>query len=360
MWQVASAASRIKAKAVELGFNLSGIARSGRPRHYAFYRSWLDKGYAGRMHYLETGAQKRGDPTQVLPGAKSVICCALAYASSSKPESVDSALGTVSNYAWGKDYHKIMLRMLEALAGFIRSEIAPGSQVKPYVDTGALLERDFAQEAGLGWIGKNTCLIHPGSGSFFFLGELLTDLELDYDEPFAYDHCGTCTRCMEACPTGALPAPRLLDATRCISYLTIEHRGPVAQESRSWIGNHLAGCDICQDVCPFNRDPVATHLDEFHPRPLLARNGPGAVSLKELAEMSPDVLEDRVLRDSPLKRLKVQGLKRNAFMAMGNSGDRRFVPVLKRLAGDVDDPVLADAIQWALAKLRASANPALR
>lgn len=248
-------ASRIKAKAKELGFELVGIAPAQPVPDYDFFRWWLDQGFAGTMDYLRRNAVRRGDPERVLPGVRSVVCCGINYYH-------DGSGTPISRYAQGRDYHAVLVGKLKDLEKFIRREIDPNAATKSYVDTGPVLERSYAAQAGLGWIGKNTCLVNNGIGSFCFLGEVLTTLKVEYDRP-ALDQCGSCTKCLEACPTGALPEPYLLDARRCLSYLTIEYRGPFTDKEKERIGPHLFGCDICQEVCPYNDRISISPLPEF-------------------------------------------------------------------------------------------------
>lgn len=350
----------IKSKGLELGFNLVGITPAKPLSAYSLYESWLQKGYAGEMAYLEKGTEKRRDPSLILKNAKSMIFCALIYYSS-PPSSIlplrgrglggGENFGQISNYAWGRDYHYVLKEKLETIEKTIH-ELYPEAKTKAYVDTGPILERSYAQEAGLGWIGKNTCLINPQIGSWFFLGEILTDLELEYDQPFTTDHCGTCTRCLDACPTRAFKAPGVLDAKDCISYLTIEHRGSLPEEKRDWLGSHISGCDICQEVCPYNHDPIVTRENKFFPRDFLNQNGPGAVSLEELAKMTPEEFQ-KIFFESPVKRLKYEGLLRNAIIAMGNSGDKNFIRTLENMKERLHHPMLIEHIEWGLEKLSA-------
>ena len=257
-----SAAQKIKEKAHELGFELAGIAPAFPVPDFDFFRWWLDRGYAASMSYLQRGAERRGDPSKILPGVRSVVCCGLNYFAEAPGD-------LVARYAQGKDYHEVVLEKLRTLEDFMRNGIEGGAQTKSYVDTGAILERSYAARAGLGWIGKNTMLINNGVGSFFFIGEILTTLafdEAEYDRP-GIDQCGTCTKCLDACPTGALIEPGVLDANTCVSYLTIEHRGDFTEEQSKRVGGHFYGCDVCQDVCPYNDRIPVTPLPEFRPRP---------------------------------------------------------------------------------------------
>lgn len=238
---------RIRGEAGRLGFELVGITPAIPVPDYDFFRWWLDQGYAGTMEYLRRGASRREDPEKILPGVRSLICCGMNYYTGGEPTAI-------SRYAWGEDYHVVVGERLKHLEEFIKREIDPKAQTKSYVDTGPVLERSYAARAGLGWIGKNNLLINNGLGSFVFLGEILTTLEFDksdYDRP-QFDQCGTCTKCLEACPTQALIEPRILDANRCISYLTTAYKGELTPEQKGMIGNQTYGCDICQEVCPYN------------------------------------------------------------------------------------------------------------
>lgn len=306
-----SLSHRIKAEAYARGFDLAGIATLGPPDTAAAFDRWLERGYAGTMQYIERGAAKRRDPRLVLEGARSAIVVAMEYGGR-EPS------GPVARYARGADYHDVMLdRLNDVLAALRRLSDAPVAG-KAYVDTGPILERDLARRAGLGWFGKNTNLINPALGSFFFLGALLVDMELEPDAPFEADHCGTCTRCLEACPTQALVEPRVLDATRCISYLTIELRTAIPAELQAPIGDLLYGCDICQEVCPWNIR-FARDLPEdspFKARPALAGRDARQLATT-LLSMSQEEFA-AAFQKSPMKRAKLQGLKRNAAVVLGN------------------------------------------
>ncbi len=288
------------------------------------------------MSYLERGRLKRVDPDRVLPGARSVVACALSYYQG------PSAIGPdgVARYAWGDDYHAVMESRLGALADTI-ARLAPGSTARAYVDTGPVLERDLAARAGLGWIGKNTMLLHPGLGSFFFIGTILTTAELEPDAPLA-DRCGTCTRCLDACPTDAFVGPYVLDARRCIAYLTIEHRGPIAAELRPGVGTWVFGCDVCQDVCPWNRRAAVTGEGAAFG----ARGHPPLAALLTLDETA---YRDEY-RGSPLKRARREGLARNAAVALGNGGVADALPALGKALGHADPTVRGHAA-WALGRL---------
>ncbi len=330
-------AERVKATGRGLGFDLVAVGPADPPEHAAAFEAWLDAGYAGTMGYLERGRAKRLDPRRVLPGARSVVACALNYYQGPNPE--ENGPAHVARYAWGADYHAVMEPRLRELLADLEAA-GPGTRGRVYVDTGPVLERDLAARAGLGWVGKNTMLLHPALGSFFFIGVIVTTAELAFDSPLP-DRCGTCTRCLTACPTGAFPAPYVLDARRCISYLTIEHRGPIPAELRADVGELAFGCDICQDVCPWNRRAPVTAESAF-----VARDLP---RLAELAALTDEEYGSR-LRGSPLRRARRRGLARNAAVALGNSGDPAALPALTRALDDADPDVRAHAA-WALERL---------
>jgi epoxyqueuosine reductase len=313
------------------------------------------------MKYMEArndaGELKRASLARVAPWARSVIVCAVNYntAQPYSTQSDDPTRGWISRYAWSQeDYHEAVLRRLRQFEEQVKNDVAnhqpltTNHSFRSYVDTGPLIERVYAKYAGVGWIAKNTCLINQKLGSWLFLGVILTSLELEADLP-APDRCGSCTRCLDACPTHAFVAPGQLDARLCISYLTIEKRGEIAEPLRSDMGRHVFGCDICQDVCPWNRKAPVTAALEFQPREGLVNP-----ALDWLAEMQPQEFRS-VFRGSPVRRAKLTGLRRNAVIAMGNSGDDKFVPTLERLAAD-SDKVVADHAQWALDRLTSGAQ----
>ncbi len=340
-------AETVKRIARECGFELAGIAPADPPEDFARYQEWVANGFAGEMRYLtDRRAQIRGDVHHLLPTARSVICVGKLYNQPTPPASPDR--GNVARYAWGQDYHDVVRAGLEQLAGRLR-EIEP-FESKICVDTAPLLERSFARRAGLGWIGKNTCLIHEPMGSWFFLGELITSLELEPDIPAA-DRCGTCTRCIDACPTQALlPAGDgfTLDSRRCISYFTIELRGPIPEEYRADIGTHILGCDICQDVCPWNtRAPETAAFDSVH-------SGP---DLEECSRLSEEQFRSR-FKGSALSRPRYSGFLRNVAIAMGNSELPRLREPLEALTRHAD-PVVAEHSRWALKRLDEAADETL-
>ncbi len=307
-------AESVKAHARGLGFDLCGIAPVDDFPELAFLEEWLGRGYAATMEWMQRSAERRADVRRVVPGARSVVVTATLY-NVDRPYSGDLPPGVarISRYAWGDDYHEVLKRRLDALVEWMRSVSTEPFESRAYVDTGPVQERVYAHYAGLGWIGKNTCLINPELGSWLFLAEIITTLALDPDTQ-GLDGCGSCTRCLEACPTGALVEPGVLDSNRCLSYLTIEHRGEIPDEHRAAAGAHIYGCDICQEVCPYNRPaPHATDAS-WHPRPAL-----DAPALLALRDRSDDEWR-AALKRSPMKRTKIAGLRRNIEVALRNSG----------------------------------------
>ncbi len=307
--------SAIKAKARELGFDLCGIAPAADHPELRFFPVWLDRGYAGEMAYLRRSAERRADVRRILPSAQSVIVTATLY-NVDRPystECADPSRALVARYAWGDDYHDVLERRLDALLAWMRDASADAFEAKRYVDTGPVQERVYAQHAGIGWIGKNTCVINPRIGSWLFLGEIVCSLPLEADAP-ALDQCGTCGLCIEACPTGAIVGPGALDSTRCISYLTIERRGELPDELAASLGSHVYGCDICQEVCPWNAHAPVSRDPAWQPRSAWDQRG-----IVELAEMSDRDLGD-AMRGSAMRRAKVGGLRRNVAAALQNCG----------------------------------------
>ena len=336
-------AARARALALDAGFDLAGVAAADAPRELAFFAEWIARGYAGEMSYLTSQAARRGDVRNAFPWVRSVLSVGVQY-DTPHPYSTDAPAGSgwIARYAWGDDYHEVMKAMLARLARSLEAEIGP-FRSRSYVDTGPIVERAYAAAAGLGAWGKNTCLLHPEHGSWFFLGELVTDLEMLPDAPRP-DMCGSCTACLDACPTGAFPAPYVLDATRCISYLTIELKGAIPDALRPGMGRQVFGCDICQDVCPWNRRRRHQGDAPFEPRP-----GQVAPDLAELSQIDDEGFRRR-FRGSAVKRAKRRGLLRNVAVALGNSGDRAHRPVLTRLAED-PDPLVQEHARWALDRL---------
>jgi epoxyqueuosine reductase len=290
---------------------------------------------------------ERQDIRSLLPSARSVICVGMNYNSPYplSTECPDPSRGWIARYAWGEDYHEVLRERLEQFVEVLRGEMGESLETKIYVDTGPLLERAVAQSAGLGWIAKNTCVINEDIGSWFFLGAILTNLELEPGFP-APDRCGTCTKCLKACPTGAIAEPYVLDATLCISYYTIEVKGSIPEPMRPHLGRHIFGCDICQDVCPWNREAPVTLLPEFQPRSLETSSPVFNPPLEQLAALTEEQFH-AVFRNSPIRRPKYRGFLRNVVVAMGNSGNVKFRPILKRLAGH-SDPLVSEHARWAL------------
>jgi len=344
----------IKRAAEEAGFDLSGIAPATDVPELEHFSEWVAAGHAGEMEYMEArdehGGLKRASLSRVAPWARSVIVCAINY-NSSEPYSTevhDPERGWISRYAWSReDYHDAVLRRLKqveaALWQAVPAELQPSLTTRSYVDTGPIVERVYAKYSGVGWVGKNTCIINQKKGSWLFLGVILASLELEPDLP-APDRCGTCTRCIEACPTDAILAPYQVDSNKCISYLTIEKRGSIPEDLRIGMGRHVFGCDICQDVCPWNRKAPASPAPEFE-----ARAGLVNPALAWLAEISVEGFR-ATFRGSPIRRTKRAGLRRNVAIAMVNSGNREFLPLLDQLAADKDESV-AESARWATARL---------
>ena len=344
----------LEATAARLGFDLCGVAPADLdPQNRDHYLWWLNQGFHGEMEYMKRF--ERQDIRLLMPDVRSVICMGMNY-HSDHPLSIecpDPMHGWIARYGWGDDYHDVMRERMEQLVEQIRAEAGEGFEAKIYVDTGPLLERAAAWAAGLGWIAKNTCLINEGIGSWFFLGAILTNLDLEPGLP-APDRCGTCTRCIDACPTSAITEPYVLDATRCISYYTIEVKGAIPEPMRPQMGRHVFGCDICQDVCPWNRAAPVSLLPAFQPRPIpqAHSNAPETAfnpPLELLAELSEEQFLE-VFRGSPVRRPKYRGFLRNVAVAMGNSHDPKFRPILARLGNHADSLVREHAL-WALAQL---------
>jgi epoxyqueuosine reductase len=335
--------SLVKAQAYGLGFDLVGVATLGPAETAGLFGRWLARGYAGEMHYLARGAAKRRDTRLPVPGATSAVVVGMNYGGTAAP-------GPVARYARGDDYHDVMTARLRELHGWIGMRLGRRVRGKVYIDTGPILERDLARRAGLGWFGKNTNLINPQLGSFFFLGALLVDLELEADRPFEADRCGTCTRCLDACPTSAFVGPRELDATRCISYLTIELKGEIPEPLRDRMGDLIYGCDICQDVCPWNvRFSRGLREPAFEPRP--AVRGKDARTLAREILATDDEGFRAAFKASPMKRAKLRGLKRNAAVVLGNVGTADDVPALVGALGD-PEPLVREHAAWALDRIR--------
>ncbi|PYM08865.1 MAG: tRNA epoxyqueuosine(34) reductase QueG [Candidatus Rokuibacteriota bacterium] len=339
MLRAATLSEAVRERARALGFDRVAIGPAAPPEHGAEFERWLDAGYAGTMEYLARGRAARRDPETLLPGARSVIAVALGYNQTADAD----GWAPIARYARGRDYHDVMRPRLEALGEALCEMAGPETRSRACVDTSAVLERDLAARAGLGWIGKNTNLLDQALGSFFFIGIVLTTAELATDSPLP-DRCGSCTACLRACPTQAFVAPYVLDSRRCISYLTIEHRGPVAEELRPAIGEWAFGCDICQTVCPWNRKAPPTSEPAFRP------SGP-LEPLEELLALDDHAFRAR-FRGSALRRAKRSGLLRSAALVLGNRRDTAARPALTRRLED-PDPVVRDAARWALDRIGA-------
>ncbi|MGD8866155.1 MAG: tRNA epoxyqueuosine(34) reductase QueG [Gemmatimonadales bacterium] len=347
-----NATKAVRSRALQLGFELVGIAPAAPPTHADYFLAWLERGYGGEMAYLgrPDSVHRRLDPGGILPGARTVICVAMNYNVGDDGPTETPSRPVVSRYARGADYHSVFEEKLEELARLLRDLLPGTTQARCYVDYGPVLERDHAQRAGIGWIGKNTMLINPRIGSYLFLGEIITDADLELDDAFLPDHCGTCERCITACPTGAICGPRELDARLCISYLTIELRGPIPRELRPLIGNRVFGCDICQEVCPWNSDAPNTNEGRFEPR----ANSTGS-ELIELLSLSEDQFRER-FAGTPIARPKRRGFLRNVAVALGNWGDPAAVTPLIDALQDVE-PLVRGHAAWALGEI--GGEPAL-
>jgi epoxyqueuosine reductase len=333
----------IKRKAAELGFDLCGIAPAQSFPELSYLRTWIERGYAGEMAWMPRSAERREDVRAVVPGARSVIVTGTLYNTESTERASDAGHATISRYAWGDDYHDVLKRRLEALVTWMREQSSEPFEARAYVDTGPVQERVYAQYAGLGWIGKNSCLINRELGSWLFLSEIICSLRLEPDTQ-GLEQCGACTLCLDACPTGALLEAGVLDSRRCLSYLTIELRGAIPQEHRPSLGAHVYGCDICQDVCPYNQVPPRSGDAAWQPRQGLHR--------PPLAELwrTPDAGLRALTRGGPMTRAKLTGLRRNVAVAIGNSDDADARAALDETALDrpsADDPMVAEHVEWA-------------
>ena len=330
----------IKARILEIGFDKVAITRADTPPKAEHLHRWLNNNFHGEMAYMEQSKEKRIDPKKYIPNAKTIICVALNYyTEGAEPNSMQ---GRISRYARGTDYHNIMSEKLKVLCDFIKEET--GTDAKPCVDTNPVLEKLWAQNAGIGWQGKHSNIITRDLSSWIFIGEIITDLELEYDEPFVKDLCGTCTKCIDLCPTKAIVAPYVVDSRLCISYLTIEYHGIIPQELRPLMGNHIFGCDICQDVCPWNKFAKVTREENFFP------NGTTDITdLTSLAEMTREDFNKR-FRNSPIKRAKYAGFLRNVAVALGNSKSIEAIKPLEKLLHH-NEPLVRLHVVWALDNL---------
>jgi len=345
---------RLISFAREIGFDSCRIAACKAPPHAMEFREWLGESAHGEMNYMQRGEEKRCDPQKVLAGAKSIVVFALNYFQGNEngigfqpmddwqdAHATPAATGRIARYAWGDDYHEVIAEKLDKIDNFLREF---GGEQKCYVDTGPVLERDYAAQAGIGWHGKSTMLIDQRLGTWFFLAEILTTLELPADEPVP-NHCGTCERCITACPTGAITAPHRVDARRCISYLTIELKGVIPLDLRPLIGDRIFGCDDCLDACPWNRFAQESREAAFS-----ARKSTTGMSLREYLELS-DAEFRAFFRNSPIKRIKRRGFLRNVCVALGNAGDISDIPALERAARD-PEPLIAEHARWAIDRIR--------
>lgn len=341
---------KVQTEAARLGFTLFGVTTPAPPQSMPVYLQWLESGCYGNMAYLATdrAIERRGDPTLILPEVKSIIVLGMRYPRpTDNPSNPGGSLtGQVAAYAWGDDYHEIIPPRLEQLAAFLQRETGKPVISKAYTDTGPILERDLASRAGLGWIGKNSCLINPSEGSYFLLAELLSNVELEPDEPFRTDHCGTCRRCIEACPTQCIQSDRTIDAGRCISYLTIENKGVIPVELRSQLGNWVFGCDICQQVCPWN---LRFAKDTFDPS-LLPDMAIAHPNLTADLSLTPGEFNRR-FKNSPIQRPRRKGYLRNIAVALGNSGSVEAIPSLEESLGNEIEPLVRAHAAWALGRI---------
>jgi epoxyqueuosine reductase len=333
---------QVKSRAAELGFDACRIASARVATHADAFREWIAAGKHGEMAWLERSPDRRCDPREVLPGCKSLICLALNYFPGDRPFPEGHPGGyRIARYAWNNDYHDLLDARLRDFDADLRNL---GGIQKPYVDTGPVLERDFATDSGLGWNGKSTMQIHPRLGTWFFLAEILTTLELAPDPPFG-DHCGKCTRCISACPTQAITAPHRLDARRCISYLTIENKGPIPLEFREAIGDRIYGCDDCLDACPWNRFAAESREATFQAREAVFR-----MRLRDFLDLDDDGFRS-LFAKSPIKRIKRSRFLRNVCVALGNTGSPDDLPALTRAAAD-PEPLVAEHAEWAIARIQ--------
>lgn len=350
-----TAAERLKARALELGFHAARIAAVGPLEAVAHYEAWLAAGFHGGMDWLAEPAhrQRRADPALICRDLAAVLCVALVHPPGRDPAR-DQRVGRIARYAAGEDYHRVMRDKLRVLERWIRSDLLPGSRALWYSDTGAILERGWAERSGLGWTGKHSGVLSREFGSYFLLGEVLIDRPLDPDPPEAREHCGTCTRCLDACPTGAIVAPYRVDARRCISYLTIEHRGPIPQPLRAAIGDWVFGCDLCQEACPWNRFAPPAREARLHAREL------EGWSLERFLGLDADGFA-ALFAGSPVRRAGRDGFLRNVCVALGNRGDAAAIPALAAALARDPSPLVRGHAAWAIGRLAAAgAEPARR
>jgi len=336
-------------EAHRLGFTLAGVTSPEPPPHLSTFENWIARGHHGTMGYLadERARARRADPKLILPECRAILVLAAPYAPppDSPLNESDSPRGRLAAYALGADYHLTLPPRLQALVDFIEQQVGHPVPNRWYTDTGPILERDLAERAGLGWIGKNTCLINPKHGSYFLLAEILLGLDLEPDPPFITDHCGTCTRCLDACPTQCILPDRTLDATHCISYLTIELKTAIPEELRKQMGNWIFGCDICQQVCPWNRFAESQGDESFTPRADMQ-----TPDLIQELSLTPEAFNKK-FKDSPVKRAKHRGYLRNVAVALGNSRDPRALPALEKALDD-PEPLVCEHAAWAIAQIK--------
>ncbi|HVC09515.1 MAG TPA: tRNA epoxyqueuosine(34) reductase QueG [Elusimicrobiota bacterium] len=333
----------LKARALEEGAAFAGIAPAESFPESSAYKKWIESGMHGGMDYMARNQNSRENIAAWYPEAKSVLVCAFAYADNS-PREPGPGKGRVARYAALRDYHPELKNRMTAILEWVKARV-PGADGRIFVDTSPLLERLYARYAGLGWVGKNTMIISPTTGSYFFLAGLALNIEMPQDAPIT-DRCGSCARCIDACPTKALSADRVLDASRCIAYFTIEHKGRIPEEFRDQIGNWIMGCDICQEVCPWNRFSSQS--------PVFPSALPESLPLEEFPGMNKNSFQEKY-GATPLSRPKLKGLIRNSLLAMGNSGEARHRPMLEKFAGD-SDPVLSEQARWSLSRIAAAAG----
>ena len=348
--------NEIAAEAKRLGFNLVGVTQPAPPPHVNVYENWLEQGRHGEMRYLSTERARahRSDPTMILPQCKSILVLGMAHTIPAPSEMIpgknaphdQTFSGRIASYAWGKDYHDVIPFRLHELVEFIQSQVGGPFPNRWYTDTGPILERELAQRAGLGWIGKNTCLINPAHGSYFLLAEIFLGIDLEPDPPFTADRCGTCSRCLEACPTGCILPDRTIDASQCISYLTIELKGPVPLELRPHIGNWIFGCDICQQMCPWNQ----RFADSNGVKGLAGNVQFGFPDPIEELSLSPQEF-NRKFKGSPIKRAKRRGYLRNAAVVLGNLKPATAVLSLITSLSDEPEPLIRGHAAWALGQI---------
>lgn len=344
----------IKKEAHRLGFVLAGFTTPDPPPHLPVFENWLMQGRHASMDYLagDRSRARRANPRSIMPECRSILVLATPYSDPSVTARLHDQVqdhnlkGKIAGYAWGEDYHAVLVKRMARIVTIIQAQVDLAVAYRWYTDTGPILERDLAQRAGLGWVGKNTCLINPGLGSYFLLSEILLDLDIEPDDPFTADRCGKCTRCIVACPTRCILPDRTIDAGRCISYLTIEHRDRISPELRASMGPWVFGCDICQLVCPWNRFAVQEGDAAF-------RAGDGLLEsdLLDDLQMTPAVFQARFAR-SPLKRAKPEGYRRNLIVALGNQGDSETLPALEKVALSSDDSIREHAV-WAIGQIQA-------